>query len=230
MMKRNTAWAFAVMGCVVGMGCHPQRESKGDEWRWEVRFLDGSLPPSGVAEVWSIGAASESGWAIESGALLGSVMLHEGRGEWPASEQPVAINLRAEHPNGSTQSRSGIRIDGKESQVIELPTPTQLALHIVRPRLVGGRLHARLSEGMGEPDLSTWLDDPPSSATAVMAPHAAPRPLLLEFEFPVGVDRWPVHVQWYWQPNSGGIEPLRTEVFDISRAQAGSTVAVQSSI
>ncbi len=228
MMKRNSAWAFAVLGCVVGMGCHPQRESEGEAWTWEARYLDGTLPLDGVAEVWSTGAVAEGSWAIASSELLGSMALLEGRGEWPANDAPVLVNVRATHPNGSTQNRQGVRIRG--SRIIELPTPTHVDVHIARPRLSAGRLHARLAEETGQPNLSTWLDDTPSAAMAVMAPHAVPLPLRLEFEFPVGVETWPLHVQWYWQPQGGGIEPLRTEVFEISRGQAGTVASVQSSI
>ncbi len=230
MMKRNTAWAFAVLGCVVGMGCHPQRESDGEALTWEARYLDGTLPISGVAEVWSAGAVAEGGWAIASGELLGSMALFEGRGEWPASDAPVVVNVCATHPNGSTQIRQGVRIQGTTARTIELPTPTQVDLHIARPRLTAGRLHARLAAGSDEPNLSTWLDASPSAAAAVMAPHAVPLPLRLEFEFPVGMETWPLHVHWYWQPHGGGIEPLRMEVFDIAREQAGTVASVQSSI
>ena len=183
-----------------------------------------------MAEVWSTGAVAEGGWAVASGELLGSMALFEGRGEWPASEAPVVVNVRATHPDGSMQGRQGVRIEGTDARIIELPTPTQVDLHIARPRLTAGRLHARLATEAGEPNLSTWLDAAPSAATAVMAPHAVPLPLRLAFEFPVGVETWPIHVQWYWQPQGGGLEPLRTEVFHISRAQAGSVASVQSTI
>jgi hypothetical protein len=212
------------------MGCHPQRESEGDAWTWEARYLDGTLPVEGVAEVWSVGAVGEGGWAIASGKLLGSMALFEGRGEWPASDAPLVVNVRATHPNGSTQNRQGVRVQGQATRIIELPTPTRIDLHIARPRLTSGRLHARLAADAGEPNLSTWLGGAPSSATAVMAPHAVPLPLRLEFEFPVGMETWPLHVQWYWQPDGGGLEPLRTEVFEISREHAGSVASVQSSI
>ena len=226
MKKQKRAAAIWVACSVVGMGCHLQRdpESSDSNRTWRVQYLDGTVPEWGEVEVWTPGGPTSEGWALGASTYLGNFTLANGMGEWPLElSDELLVNVTAQHPNGSLQERKAVLVTGPGPHVVELPTPTGLTIRCERITLDGGRLHARLADTSDPPSLATWLVAPPTSDGTPIAADAAPAPVELAFEFPVGPATWTAFVQWYWQPEWGGIVPLSTDSFAVLRSQAGST-------
>lgn len=231
MNKRNRAVALGAMWGVVGMGCLVQREPEPEQpcWKWELEYADGVRPVWAEVDVWSSGTWQGGLTGLGADAFLGTVTTSDGAGSWEGTPQGIRLSVRTQHPNGQVQQRSDIRLEACGSHDVALPTPTALLLHVPKPGLEWVRLHALLAESPAPPDLASWIAQGPSEGAAVVN-GAAIEPILVAFDFPIGVEAWPVHVQWYGQRASGELVPLCTHSHLVDREFAGDTLVVSTLI
>ena len=218
---RRVAWATGG-GLVLG-GCHCGPTELEPCYTWHVRFLDGTVPVEATCALLAAGEWQGGFTGVSPDSLLEVVEVVDGVATWPEAPTVDALTVDAEHPTGMAVALGRTSVHGCGTQVVYLPTPTELSFQRAQADRNGTRWYGKLSPTPTPPDLASWLNGNGPDVIIDQAASSIGIASTCTFVFPVNQAEYNVHMQWFRWTLESGLQPDHVQSLTVPVADAGKT-------